>query len=107
MSTLHTEAPSPGSSSEPDGGQGRTLGSGVGGRDRERHGDREGSSGRQTDRQTGMGRRYNEGDLFSRRAPGPPSEASASGRRGSQGGSVTIWGLCQASTPIYLHGPEI
>lgn len=40
-------------------------------------------------------------------APGPPPEASAFGSRCGQGGSVTVWGLCQASTPIYLHGPEI
>lgn len=40
-------------------------------------------------------------------APGLPSEASAFGRQCGQGGSVTVWGLCQASTPIYLHGPEI
>ena len=52
-------------------------------------------------------KRMGRGPVPQTRAPGPPSEASASGRQCSQGGSVTIWGLCQASTPIYLHGPEI
>lgn len=52
-------------------------------------------------------KRTGRGPAQQTRAPGPPSEASASGRWGSQGGSVTVWGLCQASTAVYLHSPEI